>query len=170
MPGRTEGAVVRRAAQAATIGFAALIAFQSALAAGAPLGHAAWGGTNAHLTTGQRVASALSVVVYIAAIVVVRRRAHGRVERRYRWGTWALAMIFVVAALANIASDSAWENYLLAPVALALGVLCAVVARTSSRSAARGRPAIGRPHTVARRPQNPHGQATQAGLERPYPR
>ena len=34
---------MRRVAQVATLGFGALMAFQVALAAGAPLGHAAWG-------------------------------------------------------------------------------------------------------------------------------
>jgi hypothetical protein len=121
---------MRRAAQAATIGFAALMVFQAALAAGAPLGDAAWGGADAHLTTGQRVGSALSVVVYIAAIGVVRGRAAGRPERRYRWGTWTLAGIMGMSTLMNLASQSRWENYLLAPVALILATLCVVIART----------------------------------------
>ena len=63
---------MRRATQAATIGFAALAVFEAALAAGAPLGDAAWGGSAAHLTTGQRVASAVTATFWIAAIAVVR--------------------------------------------------------------------------------------------------
>jgi hypothetical protein len=128
-----------RAAQAASIGFAALMVFQAALAAGAPLGDAAWGGTGPDLTTGQRIGSAVSVLFYVAAIIVVRGRAAGRPERRYRWGTWALAGVMALSALANGASDSPWENYLLAPLALLLAVLCVQVARTDraiSRSAA----------------------------------
>ena len=118
-----------RAAQAATIGFACMIVFQAALAAGAALGDAAWGGAHAHLTAGQRFGSALSVLFYAAAIVIVRRRAAGRMERRYRWGTWGLAAIFTLSAFMNLASESRWENYVMAPVALALGAACVTVAR-----------------------------------------
>ena len=118
-----------RAAQFATIGFTGMILFQAALAAGARLGDAAWGGAHAQLTAGQRYGSAVSVLFYVAAIVTVRRRAAGRLERRYRWGTWGLAVIFALAALVNAASESQWENYLMAPVALVLAVLCVIVAR-----------------------------------------
>src|SRR3954470_21822499 len=69
---------MRRAGGAATVGFAALVIFQGALAAGALLGDAAWGGADADLTTGQRVGSAISVLVYLAAIIIVRGRAAGR--------------------------------------------------------------------------------------------
>jgi MFS-type transporter involved in bile tolerance (Atg22 family) len=117
-----------RAAHAATICLAALAVFEAALAAGAPLGDAAWGGSAAHLTTGQRVASAATAAFWIAAIAVVRGRAAGRTGRRYRWGTLGLVALLVVSALLNVASESAWENYLLAPVALVLAGLCGVVA------------------------------------------
>jgi hypothetical protein len=126
------------------------MAFQAALAAGAPLGDGAWGGAETNLTTAQRVGSAASVVFYALAILVVRRRAAGATQRRYRWGTSALAVILALAALANLASDSRWENYLLAPVALALAGLCVVVMRGTGDSAAR------RPD--ARRPAVTHGR------------
>jgi hypothetical protein len=126
---------MRRAAQAATIGFAALMVFQAALAAGAPLGVAAWGGADAHLTTGQRIGSAVAVVFYLAAIVVLRRRAAGRAARRYRWGAWALVAVLATSAAMNVASDSSWENSLLAPLALVLAALCLVVARSASTRA-----------------------------------
>ncbi|HEX6530910.1 MAG TPA: hypothetical protein VF004_13920 [Burkholderiales bacterium] len=119
---------MRRAAQAATAGFGALMVYQAVLAAGAPLGEAAWGGSSSELTTGQRIGSAMSVIFFALAIGVVRRRAAGKTSRRYRWGTWALVAAMALAALMNAASGSAWENYLLAPVALALAALCAVVA------------------------------------------
>lgn len=120
---------MRRAAQVATIGFAALMVFQAALAAGAPLGDAAWGGAHAHLTTAERVGSAVSVLVSLLAILVVRRRAAGRQERRYRWGTWVFVVVFGMSALMNAASESRWESLLLAPIAGALAALCVVVAR-----------------------------------------
>jgi hypothetical protein len=127
---------MRRATRAVTIGFAGMSAFQVALAAGAPLGHAAWGGAHAHLSTAQRVGSAVTVAFYALATVVVRSRAAGRVERRYRWSAWGLVGILGISALMNVASSSLWERYLLAPVALALAVLCAVVAHKAPRSTA----------------------------------
>lgn len=128
---------MRRATDTATIGFSALLAFQVALVAGAPLGYAAWGGTHAHLSTAQRVGSAVSVVFYALAILVLRRRAAGRTERRSRWAALGLLGVLGLSALMNAASGSPWERYLLAPVALALAFLCAVVAHGASRSTAR---------------------------------
>jgi hypothetical protein len=120
-----------RIAQVITVSFVALAAFQLALAAGAPLGDAAWGGAQANLTTGQRVASAVAVIFYVAAILVVRGCDAGQRERRYRWGTWGLGVVLGIAGVANIASNSPWENYLLAPVAIVLAALCFALARTT---------------------------------------
>jgi hypothetical protein len=133
----TQGEAMRRAAQVATIGFAGMIVFEAALVAGARLGDAAWGGAHAQLTAGQRFGSAVSVLFYAAAIVIVRRRSAGRAERRYRWGTWGLALVFALAALMNAASESQWENYLMAPVALVLAALCVIVARAPTSHRAR---------------------------------
>ena len=122
----------RRAANLATVGFAGLAVFQAALAGGAPLGYAAWGGSHDHLATAQRVGSAVSLGFYGAAILVVRRRAAGRSERRYRWSTWAVAVALAASGLVNIASASPWERYVLAPLALFLAAMTLVVARSSS--------------------------------------
>ena len=137
-----EGTAMQRAAQAATIRFAGLIVFQAARAAGAPLGDAAWGGAHAHLTTGQRVGSAVAVVFYYAAIVVLHARAAGRAARRYRWGAWALVVVLATSAAMNAASDNPWESYLLAPLALVLAGLCLVVARSAGRTTARSSPSV----------------------------
>jgi hypothetical protein len=99
----------------------------------APLGDAAWGGAHTQLTTGQRVGSGVAVFVYLAAIYIVRGCAAGGRERLYRWGTWAFVGILGLAAVANVASESPWESYLLAPVAILLAALCFVVARTAAR-------------------------------------
>jgi hypothetical protein len=137
---------MRRAAQAATIGFAALMAFQAALAAGAPLGDAAWGGAHAHLRPGERVGSAISVFAYLVAILVVRRRAAGSGERRYRWGIWGLVVVLSISGVMNLASASHWENFVLAPVALVLAALSLVVARSAptarERASANRRPTL----------------------------
>ena len=124
-----------RATQVLTAGYGAMVAFHIALAAGAPLGRAAWGGTHAHLTTGERVGSALSAAFFAGAIAVVRRRATGRAGRLYRWGTWTLTGLLALSVVANIASSSRWENFLLAPAAVALCVLTGVVARAPTTAA-----------------------------------
>jgi peptidoglycan/LPS O-acetylase OafA/YrhL len=89
----------------------------------------------------------VSVLFYAAAIIIVRRRAAGRAERRYRWGAWGLAVIFALAALMNLASESQWENYLMAPAALVLAALCVIVARAPTGH--RGRTPKGPLATVA---------------------
>ena len=127
-------AAAKKAALAATVGFAGLAAFQLLLAAGAPLGEAAWGGTtHGQLSTGLRVGSAISIAVYAVAVMLILRRAGFRV----RWvpravariGSWVLVVLLSLGALANFLSQSPWERFLLGPVSLVLAGLCLVVAR-----------------------------------------
>lgn len=122
------------AATLAATGFFALGVFQSALAFGAPLGHAAWGGDSADLTAGQRIGSAVSVVLYVAAAAVVLARVglsnRPRNHRLLTWTPWFLACLFAMSAVANFASQSRWENYLLGPIGVALAVLCVIVGRS----------------------------------------
>jgi hypothetical protein len=132
-----------RSAVAAAIGFGAIAGFQLALAAGAPLGHAAWGGAHAHLSTAQRVGSAIAVVVWTAAALVVLGRAGFWAARKLaplvRSGTWLLAGVSVLAALTNFASHSRWENVIFGPLAVALAVLCTIVARSPTEERPRRR-------------------------------
>jgi hypothetical protein len=116
------------AAVAAVAGFIVLAAFQAALALGAPLGRAAWGGTHSQLPPGLRIASTLDVALWILATGVILRRGGFRVRRISpavaRWGTWVLVAILPLSALMNFASSSPWERYLWGPLALAMAVLC----------------------------------------------
>lgn len=124
----------RTAAIAASVGFLALAGFQLALALGAPLGRAAWGGTHTQLPTGLRIASAFAVGVWVLAALIVLGRAGFSVSpipsAFARWGTWILVGLLPLGALMNLASSSSWERFLWAPVALILAVLCFVVARS----------------------------------------
>ena len=132
-PGRQ---TARRAAVLATIGFGVIAIFQAVLAAGAPLGHAAWGGESAELSTGERIGSVVSCAVWVCAVVVVLGRAgfwaRASSTRLFRWGTWFFAAIAAISALVNFASQSRWENFIWGPVALALAVLCTIVARSKA--------------------------------------
>jgi hypothetical protein len=128
----TEGAP----ALAAATGFAIIAVFQVALAAGAPLGRAAWGGTHpAQLPVGLRVGSAIAVGVWALAALIVLARA-GVISAPLppaflRWGTWSLVGLTLIGALMNLASPSPWERYMWAPAALLLAGLCFQVARTN---------------------------------------
>jgi len=126
------GRLHRFAAGAAAIGFVGLGLFQLLLAFGAPLGHAAWGGDSADLSSAQRAGSAVSVAFYAAACLAVLSRvgvaSRPRSRPLTRWGPWCLAVVLGVAALANFASQSRWESYVLGPLAVVLAALCVVVA------------------------------------------
>jgi hypothetical protein len=121
------------AAMAAAAGFLTIAAFQVALALGAPLGRAAWGGTYVQLPVGLRIASAFAVAVWVLAALVVLRRVGYRVplvtSSVSRWGTGILVGASVLGALMNFASPSSWERFLWGPVGVMLAVLSLVVAR-----------------------------------------
>lgn len=128
----------RSAAVAAAVGFLVIAAFQLALALGAPLGRAAWGGTHVRLPTGLRIASAFAVGVWVLAALIVLGRAGFRVSPLppafVRWGTWILVGVSVLGALMNFASRSSWERFIWGPAALILAVLCLVVAQGGAAS------------------------------------
>ena len=126
----------RRAAAAAAAGFIAIAGFEATLALGAPLGNAAWGGANAHLAPGLRIASGITVAIWVFAALVVLGRTGYRVSkipfRVCLYGTWVLFGYLSLGTLMNIASRSNWERFLQAPIALILAVLCLLVARAAT--------------------------------------
>lgn len=128
------GTLARGATVAAAAGLAGIALFQLAIAAGAPVGRAAWGGTRVGtLPPGFRIASAVAVVVWVfAALIVLRRGGMGLLPMPVavaHWGTWFLFGLLLLAALMNAASASAWERYFWAPYALILAGLCLLAAR-----------------------------------------
>jgi hypothetical protein len=127
----------RAAAVAAAVGFIVIAAFQVALALGAPLGRAAWGGTHSQLPVGLRIASALAVGFWVLAALIVLGRAGHQISPLSsvfsRWGTWILVGLLPLGALMNFASPSNWERFLWGPLALILAVLCLVVARSATQ-------------------------------------
>ena len=119
---------VRVVGVVAAVGFVGIAAFQAAIAAGAPLGRAAWGGTHVRLPQRLRVASAVAVAFWIVATLVVLARAGFDASpvpiSASRWATWILVVLLPIGAVMNAASRSPWERFLWAPIALVLGVLC----------------------------------------------
>jgi hypothetical protein len=120
------------AAVIASVGVAGLAVFQFLLALGLPYGHAAFGGANSVLPAKFRYASALSSIIFLLALYVVLARGNAVAgEERYALvtiGIWIFTAVFAVSALANVASQSRWERYLMAPIGVVLTVSCAVLA------------------------------------------
>jgi hypothetical protein len=131
------GALTKKAAIGATVGFAGLAVLQLLLAAGAPFGEAAWGGaTEGRLPPALRVGSALSVVAYAVGVALILRRAGFRVpwvsRPVARVGSWMLVVLLVLGTLANFLSQSPWERLLLGPVTLVMAGLCLLVASSAT--------------------------------------
>ena len=132
---QTGVAPAKRAGVAAAAGFVCIAAYQVVLALGAPFGEAAWGGTQqGTLPAGLRVASAIGAVLWVFAALIVLQRVgvwsvlpFGRTF--VRRATWVLVVLSFLSAIANLASQSSVERFLLAPIAIALGFLCFIVAR-----------------------------------------
>ncbi len=120
------------AAIGAAAGFLVIAAFQLALAVGAPLGRAAWGGALERLPARLRIASAVAVGIWlVAAIVVLQRGGAALVSLPTAvasWGAWILVALLVIGAIMNFASSSPWERFGWGPLALILAVLCLIVA------------------------------------------
>ena len=130
----------RSVAAVAAGGFLVVACFQVALALGAPLGAAAYGGA----TTGQlpgelRLASVVAAAFWVLAAVHALARG-GLVTRFPRAGhrriTWALVAVTALGTLMNLASSSPWERFGWAPYVLVLMLLCVTLAR-SGRTAVR---------------------------------
>jgi len=121
------------AAIAASVGFSALFVFQALLAAGAPLGGAAFGGASIVLPSTLRIASAVSALLFLGALWAVLSGAGvvrvgagaATVARRV---LWCYVGLFGLSALANLASLSPWERFLMAPLAVLLAACCVIVA------------------------------------------
>jgi hypothetical protein len=122
------------AANALVVLLAGIAMFQVALALGAPLGQAAWGGQHEGvLPVRLRVASAVAAAVIYPLIIVVVLAAAGRLELGWSSGTaavamWVLTGFFGLGALMNFASRSKAERYW-GPVVLVMALCCAIIAR-----------------------------------------
>jgi hypothetical protein len=121
---------------AAAIVLALLVVFQLLLAAGLPLGCAAWRGKYRVLPTGLRWASlAAAGVLGFAAWVLLARAglvAPGPEPIATRAGTWVFAGFFILNAVGNVTSQSRVERYIMTPVVLFLGISFMMVALSAA--------------------------------------
>jgi hypothetical protein len=122
----------RIAAIVVAAGLVAVATFQALLAAGAPLGRAAWGGVHERLPSRLRIASLVSAVVLSGAAVIVMAAAgvlsFPLGDLVLGWGPWVLAALLALSALGNLASRSRPERTIMGPLSLLLAFLCVVVA------------------------------------------
>ena len=106
--------------------------FQLAIALGAPLGRAAWGGAHVRLPPNLRVASAVAAVIWMVAALLVLDRAGTPLidlpDPVSDWGTWVLVVVLPVGALTNLASSSPYERFGWGPLAIVLALLTLVLA------------------------------------------
>jgi len=119
------------AAVAASVILIALSGFQALLIAGRPLGRFAWGGSHEVLPPALRAASAASLAVYAIVAVVLLDGADIANALPGDWAgaaAWGLAGYFLVGVALNAASRSRDERRVMTPVAVALCLLCLVVA------------------------------------------
>ena len=114
----------------ATLVLGLVIVLQVLLAAGFPLGQAAWRGQYRVLPRGLRWASLATVgVLGLAAWVVLARAglvAPGAEVVAVQVATWVFAGFFCLNTLGNIASQSRVERYAMTPVTVLL-VICFIV-------------------------------------------
>jgi hypothetical protein len=120
------------AATLAAAGFLVIAAFQLLLALGAPLGRAAYGGRSAVLSPAFRRASAVAVVIWLLAAVVILGAGGALAvplpDVVLDVGAWVLVVLSVLGAIVNLASSSPWERFGWAPFSAALAVLSFIVA------------------------------------------
>jgi hypothetical protein len=110
-----------------------VIMFHVALAFGAPFGKAAWGGQHEGVLPKRlRIVSGVVAFVFYPLIIVAVLDAAGLFGGDLLPGNgsvvmWILAVLFLIGALANLASRSTLERFW-APVSLAIAVCCASIA------------------------------------------
>ena len=113
----------------------AVCALQLLLAAGAPLGHLAWGGQHRVLPRRLRWGSAAAIpVLCVAAWVVLARvglAGSGTTDAAVRLATWVFVALFALNTLGNLRSRSRVERIMMSSVTVLL-VGCFLVAALDS--------------------------------------
>ncbi|TFC93257.1 hypothetical protein E3T28_16120 [Cryobacterium sinapicolor] len=110
----------------------ALVVFQAALIAGAPIGQFAWGGQDRILPIGKRIGSATSIALYVVFALVVLQ--DGQLIAIIPWpeftdiAIWVLAAYFIIGIIMNGISRSLPERWTMAPLCTVLAALTVLLA------------------------------------------
>ena len=129
---RPSARTTRMAARSAASLLVVAGGFQLALAAGAPWGHAAWGGQQVVLPRELRLASVGSAAFLFAGAFLISARG-GLWKTNLvptvvlHWCAWLLTAATALSAVGNLASSSNWERFLNGPLVGLLAILCTVV-------------------------------------------
>jgi len=120
------------AAMLAVVLVAIIAVFQLALALGAPLGNASWGGRNQGVLPRRlRIASGVAAIVVYPVIALYVLASADLIDLEWlpigATGMWILTGFFTLGTVANLASRSGLERFW-APVSLVVAVCCAIVA------------------------------------------
>lgn len=115
---------VQHAAFAATLILGSIIGYQLLLAAGLPLGRAAWGGEHIVLPRKLRWGSLLAACILAVTVWIILARADllhpGAGSGVVRIGTWIFALFFCLNTLGNLASKSVLERKVMTPLTVVL--------------------------------------------------
>jgi hypothetical protein len=124
--------VKRMAAYLFSVLSAGVVVFQLAMAVGAPWGSYAMGGTvSGSYPAGLRVAAVIQAIVIVVMALVVLSRARILLpgwRRAARWAIWIVVAFGVVSLALNLATPSAGERAVWAPVAFLMLASSLVVA------------------------------------------
>lgn len=94
-------------------------------------------------TLALQVGSGIIGALLVGAALVVLGRIGVWGERLpgwiFRWGAWAVAAALFLVALQNLTADTSWERFAWGPIALVLGLLTILVARSPRPSTRRAR-------------------------------
>ncbi|MFP6581310.1 MAG: hypothetical protein VCD00_02000 [Candidatus Hydrogenedentota bacterium] len=116
-------------------GFTLMTVFQLALAAGAPLGEAAWGGQHRVLPTKLRIGSAVSVGIFLLGIACVLETAHIatvlNAPALCRVVVWGLTGLTALSTVGNAMSTSKLERAIMTAACLTMTAACLTMLLTS---------------------------------------
>ncbi len=126
----------RMAAKVATILFAIVIVLQLLLAVGILPVTMAWGGTQADLTPGLRLASIAAMFILALFAYVIRRRAGltGSMPPStvIKIASWVITAFMLLNTLGNLTSQSTAEKIVFTPLTLLLAICCFLVSISKS--------------------------------------
>lgn len=124
---------IRTTSIIATFILVCLSIFQLLLILGMPIGYAAWGGKYKVLPLNLRIGSIISIIIYVIAIYTILSKSGIKYKHTntkfVSIATWIFAILFYISASLNFTSVSAWERYLMGPLAIVLASSFLMVAR-----------------------------------------
>ena len=136
-------ASARRPAQLLAAGLGAVVAFELALAAGAPWGEAAFGGADPGVLSRElRITSLFASVLWLLASLTALARggvAASPISYAFsRRAIWGLTILLAAGAVMNAASSSPWERFGMTPFIVVLTAMSWRLARSCDRTVSRG--------------------------------